>query len=123
MHDPALAPASPPLDLSEEAFAALPAEARDHPLIDVRRPEEFEEGHLEGAILVEVTAPDFQERFEALGLDPEAPVHLYCRSGNRSGIAARILRDMGYRQAVNVGGFDALVAAGLTPADGSTGRG
>jgi rhodanese-related sulfurtransferase len=105
-----------PLHLSEAEYAALPAETRAHPLVDVRRTEEFAQGHLAGALFAEVTAPDFDEQIRALNLDPNAPVFLYCRSGNRSGVAASILRDKGYAQAVNVGGYEDLVAEGLTPA-------
>lgn len=105
-----------PLHLSEAEFAALPAEIRAHPVVDVRRPEEFAQGHLEGALFAEVTAPGFEAQIAALNLDPSAPLFLYCRSGNRSGIAAQILRNQGYVQAVNVGGIDNLLAEGLTPA-------
>jgi phage shock protein E len=109
--------APPPLDMIETEFAALPP--HECPVIDVRRPEEFAEGHLEGALLVEVTARDFEARIRELDLDPEGPVYLYCRTGNRSGIAARVLRGMGFGKAVNVGGFEELVAAGLPPAAAS----
>jgi rhodanese-related sulfurtransferase len=105
-----------PLHLSEAEYAALPADTRKYPVVDVRRLEEFAQGHLAGALFAEVTAPDFEEQIQALDLDPNAPVFLYCRSGNRSGVAARILRDKGYTQAVNVGGYEDLVAEGLTPA-------
>lgn len=114
-----------PLDLNPVDFidvwnaASAESDASDasdggNPLIDVRRPDEFAQAHLAEAVLVDVTAPDFQGRIRALSLDPEAPVYLYCRTGNRSGHAARILRDMGIRKAVNVGGLDELVAAGGT---------
>ena len=39
-------------------------------------------------------------------------MYLYCRSGNRSAQATDALRQMGYHNAFNVGGFDALVRAG-----------
>jgi rhodanese-related sulfurtransferase len=105
-----------PLDLDAADFMAHwnSAGPRENPLLDVRREDEFAAGHLEGAVLVDVTAPDFRERIQALSLDPEAPVYLYCRSGNRSGHAARVLREMGIGQAVNVGGLDDLVTAGGT---------
>lgn len=108
-----------PLDLDPADFMDVWNDASDasdggNPLIDVRRPDEFAQAHLAEAVLVDVTAPDFQGRIRALSLDPEAPVYLYCRTGNRSGHAARILRDMGIRKAVNVGGLDELVAAGGT---------
>jgi rhodanese-related sulfurtransferase len=93
--------------------------ARRHtesPVLDVRTPAEYARGHLAGAINVDVTAPDFQERLDALvadgTLNSGEPVYLYCRSGNRSGRAASILRDRGFDDALNVGGFQALRAAG-----------
>ena len=82
------------------------------PVLDVRTPAEFAAGHLAAAVNVDVLAPDFRERVAALGLPADGPVYLYCRSGNRSGQAADVLRDLGHQGAVNVGGFDALRAAG-----------
>ena len=82
------------------------------PLLDVRTPDEFASGHLAGATNVDVMAPDFKSRVAALGLPTDGPVYLYCRSGNRSGQAAGILRQLGHAGAVNVGGFDALAKAG-----------
>jgi rhodanese-related sulfurtransferase len=82
------------------------------PVIDVRTPAEFRNGHLDGAVNVDIFEPDFQQQIEALDLPDAGPVYLYCRSGNRSGKAAQILRQMGHEGAVNVGGFEALKAAG-----------
>lgn len=82
------------------------------PVIDVRTPDEFASGHLAGALNVDIFAADFREQIEALDLPAEGPVYLYCRSGNRSGKATKILREMGYDDAVNVGGFETLKAAG-----------
>lgn len=86
------------------------------PVLDVRTPAEFADGHLAGAVNVDVMAPDFQQRVAAMNLSPDGPVYLYCRSGNRSGTAAGILRQMGHAGAVNVGGFDALRRAGAEAA-------
>ena len=86
------------------------------PVLDVRTPDEFAGGHLAGAVNVDVLAPDFRQRVEVLGLPADAPGYLYCRSGNRSGQAEGILNEMGHAGAVNVGGFDALRAAGAPTA-------
>lgn len=83
------------------------------PVLDVRTPAEFGQGHVVGARNVDVMAPDFRQQVEALELDPSRPVYLYCRSGNRSGKAASILRDMGFDDAYNVGGLTGLVQAGV----------
>ena len=88
----------------------------DAPVIDVRTPAEFAAGHLEGAINANVMAPDFARTIEALELPTEEPIYLYCRSGNRSKTATGLLQRQGYAGAVNVGGFDALVAAGAKAA-------
>jgi rhodanese-related sulfurtransferase len=82
------------------------------PLLDVRTPGEFAGGHLDGAVNIDVMAPDFRAQIERLDLPTDGPVYLYCRSGNRSGTAAGILQGMGHTGAVNVGGFDELRAAG-----------
>ena len=86
------------------------------PLLDVRTPDEFASGHLAGATNVDVMAPDFQSQVAALDLPADGPVYLYCRSGNRSGKAAGILRQLGHAGAVNIGGFDALAKSGAETA-------
>jgi phage shock protein E len=85
---------------------------QDDTVIDVRTPGEFAQGHLAGALNVDVTAPDFSDRFDELDLVSDQPVYLYCRTGNRSHRAAQILRSKGFSKAYNVGGFDALVDSG-----------
>lgn len=82
------------------------------PLLDVRTPAEFASGHLAGAVNVDVMSPDFPSKIAAMDLPSEGPVYLYCRSGNRSGQAAQVLRRMGHEGAVNIGGFQSLARAG-----------
>ena len=86
------------------------------PVLDVRSPREYASGHLAGSINLDVNAPDFASRLDQLAargtIRPDRPVYLYCRSGNRSGTATRILREKGFDEAFNVGGFTALRAAG-----------
>ena len=63
------------------------------PVLDVRSPREYATGHLAGAINVDIHGPDFAGEVDRLAdagvLSTEAPVYLYCRSGARSGRAAR----------------------------------
>ncbi|MEM9997875.1 MAG: rhodanese-like domain-containing protein [Bacteroidota bacterium] len=92
----------------------LAERAADAPVLDVRTPAEFAKGHLATATNVDVMAGDFDAQIEALGLDKEAPVYLYCRSGHRSGQAQRRLAAMGFAQPVNVGSFSALKQAGAS---------
>lgn len=87
------------------------------PVIDVRTPAEFASGHLQDAVNIDLYAANFKDQIADLALDPNQPVYLYCRSGNRSGTAAQILRSMGFSDAYNVGGFDTLAAAGCKTDD------
>jgi phage shock protein E len=96
--------------LSAEEFLAR--YTPDAVVVDVRTPEEFAQGHLKGALNINVQAPDFQDQIQALGLNPDQPIYLYCRSGRRSQRAAEILHEMGFRQLYNIGGFEDLARAG-----------
>ena len=63
-------------------------------VIDVRTVEEWNSGHLEGAVLIGIADADFREQLSTL--DPAADYYIYCRSGNRAGQAIDIMRDMGF---------------------------
>lgn len=65
-------------------------------LVDVRRVDEYAAGHIPGTVLIDVTRDDFLERAIAT-LDRGKPVAVYCRSGKRSAVAARLLVKNGYR--------------------------
>lgn len=81
-------------------------------ILDVRTPEEFAEGHLDGAIMIDFYRDDFADRLA--GLDPNVPYLLYCRSGNRSGQTASIMSDLGFTNVADVdGGILAWNQAGL----------
>lgn len=77
----------------------------DTTVLDVRTAEEFAQGHLEGAVNIDVTAPGFGESVADLPTD--APVVVYCRSGNRSAAAASQLAALGFSTVVDAGGLDA----------------
>jgi rhodanese-related sulfurtransferase len=80
----------------------------DIQLIDVRTPEEYQEGYIENAILIDYFSEDFKTKIQEL--DKEKPVYLYCRSGNRSGKASIILRDLGFTEIVDLeGGYKAWI--------------
>lgn len=70
-------------------------------LLDVRTPEEFAGGHLEGALNIDVQSPDFAARVGEL--DPDANYLVYCRSGNRSGQAINQMRSLGFGDLANIG--------------------
>jgi len=71
-------------------------------LLDVRSPDEYAGGHLEGAL--NVPLQELGARLTELG--PKGrPVKVYCRSGRRSAIAAQLLRDAGFSSVKDLGGF------------------
>ncbi len=74
--------------------AAEMAGRPDITVLDVRTPAEFAEGHVAGAINIDVQAPEF--RSTAASLDPDAPYLVHCRSGMRSKSACEILSDLGF---------------------------
>jgi phage shock protein E len=108
--DPDDASGDLPVELQPTAF--LRDRVPHAPVLDVRTTEEFDQRHLEGAMNVDILDDRFMERLAGLELDRHAPVYLYCRTGNRSGHAARILRQNGYARAFNVGGLHDLVREG-----------
>ncbi len=75
--------------------------------IDVRTPQEYAQGHVEGALLVPYQ--EIGQRIGSIAPDRDAEIHLYCRSGRRAGIALETLRAMGYTRVVNEGGLDDVV--------------
>lgn len=91
-----------------ELLAATPAPI----LVDVRTPQEFAEGHLDGATLVDLNAPDFADRIASL--DRDASYVIYCRSGNRSAAAREVMAELGFTDVADIrGGIQAWSAAGL----------
>jgi len=80
-----------------------------HQLVDVRSPAEFAESHLASA--QNIPLPDLANRLKLIPQDQ--PVMLYCRSGNRSGIALQMLRAAGFENAYNIGGLSDLAKQGV----------
>lgn len=74
----------------------------DLQLIDVRTKEEFTEAHLKTAQNICVTDDDFKEK--VAHLDKNEPVYLYCRSGRRSANAAKIMKEMGFKEIYDMDG-------------------
>ena len=71
-------------------------------VLDVRTPAEYAEGHLEGAVNIDVTAPDFAQ--QVAQLDPKATYAVYCRSGNRSAAAVQAMAAQGVTNTYHLGG-------------------
>ena len=72
-------------------------------ILDVRRQDEYDEGHIPNAILI----PDYKitELAESILKDKNQTILIYCRSGNRSKKAALNLIDLGYTKVYDFGGI------------------
>lgn len=81
-------------------------------VIDVRTPEEFAEGHLEGAVNIDFNASTFSD--EIAKLDKNGTYTVYCRSGNRSAQAVEQMKASGFSSVTDAGGIqDAAQSLGL----------
>lgn len=81
-------------------------------ILDVRTPEEFASGHIEGAINVDFNSGNFAN--EITRLNPSETYAIYCRSGSRSGQAASIMHKAGFHDVSNLdGGVIDWTSAGL----------
>ena len=89
--------------ISQDKAAEMMAEDDGHVIVDVRREDEYAEGHIPGAILIPNesivdTPPEELPDFDQIIL-------IYCRSGRRSKEAAQKLADMGYTNVYEFGGI------------------
>ncbi len=73
-------------------------------LIDVRSAEEFNTGHLAGAVNIPHT--EIAEKISLVAKERSTPLYLYCRSGRRVGIAMEALKNSGYTVMYNLGGME-----------------
>jgi len=77
-------------------------------LIDVRSPQEFGGGHIDGATNINFNGPNFEQSIEQL--DKTQPVFVYCQSGGRSGKAYKKMKAMGFSNVYDLeGGYSKFV--------------
>ncbi len=95
------------------AGCAAPAEpvalGDDTVIIDVRSAQEHAEGHLDGAVLLDVSSGELDAAIPSL--DPTLEYAVYCRSGNRSAQAAQKLRDAGFEKIIDLGSLQSASEA------------
>ena len=85
---------------AEAAISATPGTV----VLDVREPDEYEQGALPGA--VHIPRGHLESQVESRIVDRDAPVVIYCAGGTRSAFAADTLQQLGYTDVVSVaGGF------------------
>ena len=88
-------------DLSVSEFTGKVAE-QGVVTLDVRTPGEFSEGYIEGAQLIDFQSGNFENEIAAL--DKSKTYAVYCRSGNRSGQAVKVMREAGFKNLYNLNG-------------------
>ena len=83
-------------------------------LIDVREADEYQAGHIPGAIHASRGVLEFKLSSTPELTSRDLKVVVYCKTSGRAALAACAMRDMGYLQVQSIaGGFDAWLAAGL----------
>jgi rhodanese-related sulfurtransferase len=70
--------------------------------LDVRTPGEFMTGHIQGAQNIDFEGGSFESQIESL--DKNGTYAVYCRSGNRSGQAVKVMQDAGFKNIYNLDG-------------------
>lgn len=108
----ALPTSGPVRAVTVEQAVALIADEPARTIIDLRTPEEYAEGHLEGAVLINFYDDDFEEQIAAL--DRDAPYLIHCAQGGRSGSAGGIMQELGFSDVADMTpGFNGWLAADL----------
>ena len=91
--------------ISQEEARTIMATNSDAVLLDVRTREEYDSGHIVGAVLLPVDEIT-QETAQTVIPDKDTQVLVYCRSGNRSVTASKALAQLGYTQVYEFGGIN-----------------
>jgi rhodanese-related sulfurtransferase len=89
--------------LPQKEYQEKMAGIGDLQLLDVRTPDEYNAGHIEGAELINFFDEDFVQQVESR-FDKEEPLMLYCRSGNRSAKATAKLKAVGFKEIYDLKG-------------------
>ena len=106
----AQAPARPYTDISAEQFDKL-RKSDKAVVLDVRTPEEYKEGHIPGAVLIDFTSDDFAK--EVAKLDKNKTYLVYCASGGRSTRSCKKMAELNFKKLYNLpGGIGAWEKAG-----------
>lgn len=89
--------------ITAEAAKKIMDSGQDFIILDVREQDEFDAGHISGAILIPYT--EIESKAESVLSDKDKQILVYCRSGRRSKIAAETLTSLGYTNIKEFGGI------------------
>lgn len=105
------------LSVIEPSFATAPQTVQTQEQkakgiwIDVRSVEEYQSGHIAGAL--NIPHDDLAEQIAKISPNKDEPINLYCRSGRRAEMALTELKKLGYTQVTNHGGYAELIQKGI----------
>lgn len=91
------------MNITAEEAKHIMDDTEGYLILDVRAQEEYDEGHIPGAVVIPHT--EVEARAEAELPDKEQVILVYCRSGRRSKLAAQALADLGYTNVKEFGGI------------------
>jgi rhodanese-related sulfurtransferase len=95
---------------SDKTFAGIQQKMdKGAQLIDVRVKDEYDAGHIQGA--VSLSLQDI-ESGSTPNVSKDTPIYVYCRSGNRAAQAKQILENAGFTNITNLGGMNDVTAIG-----------
>lgn len=91
------------VEITAEDAKKIMDSGEDFVILDVREQDEFDAGHIPGAILIPYTK--IENKSEEMLPDKDTQILVYCRSGRRSKIAAQSLASLGYTNVKEFGGI------------------
>ncbi len=91
-----------PINIDPEEFASLIPISSSDVILDVRTKDEYNQGHLENAVLLDMYERGFKENIK--NLDPNKTYYVYCYSGSRSKSAVKMMRREGINNSFNIKG-------------------
>jgi rhodanese-related sulfurtransferase len=88
--------------IEAEAFQKVIADQEELQLVDVRTLNEFNDGHIEGALHIDYYKEQFKSELQKL--DKNKPIAVYCAVGGRSGATMSVLKELGFKKAYDLQG-------------------
>jgi rhodanese-related sulfurtransferase len=88
--------------LNVQAFEDLISAEPSLQLVDVRTPQEFQSGHLQDALLIDMYSPAFESRLD--NLNKHQPIAVYCAVGSRSQQVYELLQEKGFTKVYHLDG-------------------
>lgn len=77
-------------------------QSKNQTIVDIRTPQEFAQGHIEGAININYFDKSFLEQVSKF--DKNKSIYIYCRSGNRTSSASKKMQDLGFEEIIDLQG-------------------